>query len=91
MVWLIDLVLLLAGFVLWSRANNEGDEAHASAAEMLRKLNDFLSVPASIRPILTFDLDQLFDPQRFSDLERSFSEVVLLNDAFRQLSEDRLA
>jgi len=34
-------------------------QAHASAAEMLRKLNDFLSVPASIRPILTFDLDQL--------------------------------
>ena len=66
-------------------------QAHASAAEMLRKLNDFLSVPASIRPILTFDLDQLFDPQRFSDLEQSFSEVVLLNDAFRQLSEDRLA
>ena len=27
MVWLIDLILLLAGFVLWSRANNEGDEA----------------------------------------------------------------
>ncbi len=66
-------------------------QAHASAAEMLRKLNDFLSVPASIRPILNFDLDQLFAPQRFSDLEQSFSEVVLLNDAFRQLSEDRLA
>lgn len=27
MVWLIDLVLLLAGLVLWSRAGNEGDEA----------------------------------------------------------------
>jgi hypothetical protein len=26
-VWLIDLVLLLAGFVLWGRASNEGDEA----------------------------------------------------------------
>ena len=66
-------------------------QANRNAAEMLRKLHDFLSVPASIRPILTFDLDQLFDPQRFSDLEQSFSEVVLLNDAFRQLSEDRLA
>jgi hypothetical protein len=26
-VWLIDLVLLLAGLVLWMRASNEGDEA----------------------------------------------------------------
>jgi hypothetical protein len=27
MLWLIDLVLLLAGLVLWNRASNEGDEA----------------------------------------------------------------
>jgi hypothetical protein len=27
LVWLIDLVLLLAGLVLWMRASNEGDEA----------------------------------------------------------------
>ncbi len=27
MVWLIDLVLLLAGLVIWTRASNEGDEA----------------------------------------------------------------
>jgi hypothetical protein len=66
-------------------------QANRNAAEMLRKLHDFLSVPAGIRPILNFDFDQLFNPQRFSDLEQSFSEVVLLNDAFRQLSEDRLA
>jgi uncharacterized membrane protein YccC len=66
-------------------------QAHTSAAEMLRKLNDFLSVPASIRPILNFDFDQLYDPQRFSALEQSFSEVVELNDAFRQLSADALA
>ncbi len=26
-VWLIDLVLLLAGLVLWDRSCNEGDEA----------------------------------------------------------------
>jgi hypothetical protein len=66
-------------------------QANRSAGEMLRKLHDFLSVPAGIRPILNFDFDQLFDPQRFSALEQSFSEVVMLNDAFRQLSEDRLA
>jgi hypothetical protein len=65
--------------------------AKRSASEMLRKLHDFLSVPEGIRPILTFDFDQLFDPQRFAALEQSFSEVVQLNDAFRQLSEDRQA
>lgn len=64
-------------------------EANRNAAEMLRKLYDFLSVPEGIRPILTFDVDQLFDPQRFSALEQSFADVVLLNDAFRQLSDDR--
>ncbi len=36
-------------------------------------------------------VDLLFDPQRFSALEQSFAEVVLLNDAFRQLSADGLA
>ena len=40
---------------------------------------------ASIRSILSFDLEQLFDPQRFCGLEQSFSEVVLLNGTFRQL------
>lgn len=48
-------------------------------------------MPDGIRPILSFDLDQLFDPQRFLALEQSFSEVVLLTDAFRQLSKDKLA
>jgi hypothetical protein len=66
-------------------------QANRNAGEMLRKLHDFLSVPEGIRPILNFDFDQLFDPQRFSALEQSFSEVVLLNDAFRQLSKERLA
>lgn len=27
MLWLIDLVLLVAGLVLWNRASQEGDEA----------------------------------------------------------------
>ena len=27
MIWLINLVLLLAGLVLWNRASHEGDEA----------------------------------------------------------------
>jgi hypothetical protein len=58
---------------------------------MLHKLHDFLTVPEEIRPIISFDLDQLFDPQRFSALEQSFTDVVLLNEAFQELSRDALA
>jgi hypothetical protein len=58
---------------------------------LLRKLHDFLAVPERIRPILSFDLDTLFDPQRLPALEQSFEEVVLLNDAFRELSRQKLA
>lgn len=65
-------------------------QAHEQVQVMLRKLHDFLSVPAAIRPILTFDLDRLFDPHRRAELEQSFAEVVALNDAFRQLSRDAL-
>ena len=57
---------------------------------MLGKLHDFLSVPEKLRPILNFDLDGLFDPARRSDLEASFQEVVSLNQAFGDLSGDRL-
>ncbi|MEB3265181.1 MAG: hypothetical protein VKN13_01040 [Cyanobacteriota bacterium] len=38
---------------------------------MLRKLNDFLSVPETIRPILNFDLNHVFDAGRFQQLEDS--------------------
>lgn len=58
---------------------------------ILKKLHDFLGVPAAIRPILSFDLDQLFDPARFKELEASFEEVVSLNQAFHALSRDKLA
>ncbi|MCX5957634.1 MAG: hypothetical protein NTW51_14850 [Cyanobacteria bacterium] len=57
---------------------------------MLGKLHDFLGVPQKLRPILNFDLDGLFDPARRSDLEASFQEVVSLNQAFGELSRDRL-
>jgi hypothetical protein len=58
---------------------------------MARKLVDFLSVPEAIRPILSFDLEQLVDPGRLAALEQSFQEVVLLNDTFRELSARKLA
>ena len=51
------------------------------------------AVPAAIRPILSFDLEQLVDvdPGRLASLEQSLHEVVLLNDTFRELSERKLA
>jgi len=61
------------------------------STQMLGKLHDFLGVPETLRPILNFDLDRLFDPARRRDLESSFQEVVSLNKAFGELSRDRLA
>ena len=61
------------------------------ADAMLHKLNDFLNVPLEIRPILSFDLVDLFDPSRLEDLRASFAEVVHLNDSYRELGRDRLA
>jgi hypothetical protein len=58
---------------------------------MLGKLRDFLSVPDKLRPILNFELDGLSDPARLEDLKASFQEVVTLNEAYRDLSRDRLA
>jgi hypothetical protein len=55
----------------------------------LRKLHDFLSVPEALRPILTFDLNGLFDPARLQALKDSFAEVVVLNDTFLALSRQR--
>ena len=75
----------------FSREERKLQEALAESRAMLRKLHDFLGVPEGIRPILNFDLDQLFDPQRLQDLEQSFEEVVQLNDAFRELSRQKLA
>jgi len=57
---------------------------------LLGKLHDFLGVPEKLRPILKFNLDGLFDPARRSDLEASIQEVVSLNQAFGDLSGDRL-
>lgn len=70
-------------------------EAHTSTDTILRKLHDFLQVPADIQPILNFDLDalvaELDDPTRYADLEELFSEVVELNAIYRQLEGDKLA
>lgn len=66
-------------------------QAHAEAQALLGKLQDFLSVPEAIRPILSFDLNPLVDANRLLALQQSFEDVVRLNDAFRELSRHKLA
>lgn len=73
------------------QAEQQKLKRHRQESEtMLRKLHDFLSVPETIRPILSFDLEGLFDPSRLQDLRASFEEVVTLNDSYRALSRDRI-
>ena len=50
----------------------------SESRSMLRKLRDSLIVPATFRPILSVDLDQLFDRGRLQWLGQSFQEVVTL-------------
>lgn len=66
-------------------------DLQGQSERMLRKLHDFLSVPETVRPILSFNLDGVMDPSRLKDLQASFQEVVTLNEAYRELSRDRLA
>jgi hypothetical protein len=82
----------LEGALVSFRAEQDKLANHRKqSTEMLRKLHDFLSVPETIRPILNFDLNGLSDPARFRELERSFEEVVTLNNTFISLSRERLA
>ena len=57
---------------------------------MLRQLVDFLSVPQSVRGLLNFDPQRLHDPGRLEELRRSFHDLVMLNDIFRELSSKKL-
>ena len=63
--------------------------AHA-ADQRLKQLFDFLSVPSTLRPVLTVDLENWDPVQRLKELEQSFNDVVLLNDTFTALSSNAL-
>ena len=66
---------------------NKLKETHQATALMLRQLFDFLSVPTSLRPILTVDLTR-WDPEyRLKQLQSSFNDVLQLNDAYIELSQ----
>lgn len=56
-----------------------------------RKQRDVPSVPETIRPIFGSDLDGLFDPARFKELQASFDGVATLDNVFQELWRDRLS
>ena len=60
---------------------------HEATALMLRQLFDFLSVPSSLRPILTVDLTNWDPAYRLQQLQSSFNDVLQLNDAYIELSQ----
>ena len=64
------------------RINQEGTSI------MLKQLADFLSVPESLRPILSVDLRDWNPELRLQELEQSFADVILLNDTFIELNRN---
>jgi hypothetical protein len=64
--------------------------ARQETLDVLRQLVDFLSVPKSVRSLLNFDPQRLHDPGRLKELRRSFQDLVMLNDVFRELSAQKL-
>lgn len=81
--------------LLEAKANVEREieliqNAVRESSAMLNDLGEFLSVPASIRPVLNFDPTTRHRPKRLQELQASFEEVVLLNQVYRDLSENKL-
>ncbi len=56
--------------------------------KMLKQLADFLSIPESLRPILSVDLRDWNPEIRLKELEQSFNDVILLNDSFVELNRN---
>ena len=62
-------------------------QTHESTALMRRQLFDFLSVPSTLRPILTVDLTSWDSAYRLKQLQSSFNDVLQLHDAYIELSQ----
>ena len=60
------------------------------ATDILRQLVEFLSIPASIRGVLSFDKTYFYDADRHKELRQSFDNVVLLNNTYRDLCSQRI-
>ena len=61
------------------------EEIMTEATDILRQLFEFLSVPSSVRRVLSFDKVYIYDSERHEALRQSFDDVVSLNDAYRDL------
>lgn len=55
------------------------------ATSVLRQLVEFLSVPSSVRRVLSFDRLYVYDAERHEALRQSFDDVVSLNYTYRDL------
>ena len=62
-------------------------QTYEATALMLRQLFDFLSVPSTLRPILTVDLTSWDSEYRLQQLQSSFNDVLQLHDAYIELSQ----
>ncbi|TGG96787.1 MAG: hypothetical protein ERJ67_00010 [Aphanocapsa feldmannii 277cV] len=71
---------------VFSREASKLEKTRDSSLLKLCKIHDFFSVPADLKPILDLDVDSLLDHEDFTELEKSFEEVVRLNDAYHDLS-----
>ena len=59
-----------------------------ATTRILKQLADFLSVPETLRPVLSVDLSHWNPESRLQELEESFNDVILLNDAFIELNRN---
>lgn len=66
-------------------------DARSRSENYLRQIYEFLSVPSSVRAILDFDVQDFFDPASFADLERSFDELIELNNVYRDLARNAIS
>ena len=67
------------------------EEGLDEALDRSQQLAEFLTVPASVRRMLNFDPTSFDNRTRLKDLRRTFNDLVLLNDTFRELSAQKLA
>ena len=59
-----------------------------ATSRILKQLADFLSVPETLRPVLSVDLSDWNPELRLQELEESFKDVILLNDTFIELNRN---
>lgn len=57
-----------------------------TSRQILQDLSEFLSIPAAIRPVLSFEQAKVNQTRQLMDLKTSYENVISLNDIYRDLS-----